>query len=158
MPLHKLNVYWADSDNDTEYENTPIYFTDDVTPAEIQTWVNLNLVELDQCTQSYCVKMTLELAMDIPGALKAEPVALTVNERGGLISFTTSGERPDAFRIPNILNAIMPGKEFSVEADPVDDWVVSLTTETTAANVAPVTPDGFTWETARYGRKSSRKR
>lgn len=157
MPLNKLNVYWADADSDTEYENTPLYFADTVTPAQIQAWVDLNLLEFDQASQSYVHHITLEQAITVPGALKDAAVALTTNERGGLISFTTSGERPDAFRIPNILNSIMPGKEFSVEADPIDDIVVSLTTQTTAANIQPVTADGFTWEAARYGRKSRRK-
>ena len=157
MPLNKLNVYWADAESDTEFENTPLYFPDTVTPAQIQAWVDLNLIEIDQCSQSYVNYMTLELAVTVPVALKDAAVALTTNERGGLISFTTSGERPDAFRIPNILNSIMPGKEFSVEADPVDDVVTVLTTQTTGANIQPVTADGFTWEAARYGRKSRRK-
>jgi len=157
MAVSRVNIYWVDSENDNDRENTPVWFEDTVTQAQIQAWLDLNLIELDQCTGSYVNEITVELALTIPAALKDAPTALYYNERGGLISFSTTGNNPDSFRIPAILATIMGGDSFNPEVDPTDDWVTALTTETTAADIQPVTSDGFQFVAARYGNKSQRK-
>jgi len=153
----KVNVYWSDAEAEPTLENTPFYFDDAFTLAEIQAWINLNLIEFDQAVGVKVDSITAEYVLDIPAALKDDPVALYTNERGGLISFNTSGASPEAHRLPGILFSVMPGKEFSTLADPIDDIVTVMTTETTAANMRPLTKEGFDFLNARYGKKSRRK-
>lgn len=148
-----------DSEQDTATGSLAVYFPPDLyTYAQYQTWVNAFAPELDAMTGSQITEITVQMSIPVPAGLKGSPTALYLNERGGLITFDTSGDRAESVRIPAILSSIMGGNEFNVAVNPTLAVVTRLTTATTAASMRPQSPFGYNFESATRGIKSFRKR
>lgn len=156
MPFVTINTRLRDAESDTKFETVPLRLPTGLTLAQIETWFDAYAPELDATTGSVLVDAHVIIPLTLPGGLKTDPVALTTNERGGLIVFTTDGTHGDSFRIPNILFSLMPGQEFDVSTGDVADLVTRLTTTTNASR--PVTADDFQYVEALKGKKSRRKK
>ena len=146
-----------DSESNSPLQTTPIALPSGKTLAEYQTWIDAAAAELDAITDGQIVSIEMTLSMTIPAGLKSAPVAASSNERGGLITFNTSGTRAESVRIPAISRTIMSGEEFSLEDVAIDALIDRLTTATTAGTIRPVTPYGYNFVSARKGTKSFRK-
>lgn len=146
-----------DDEADTKMASMPFYLPDGLTVAEVQAWVNLAAPQVDDATGAQIVSVDIAFAATLPAGLKAAPLADAFNERGGLITFDTTGDRRESVRIPSILTSIMPGNEFSLEDAAIAPLVTTLTTQTTGANIQPLTPYGYEFVDAVRGKKSFRK-
>lgn len=157
LGMDTLAFRLKDSEQDALYQTIPVYVNSGRTLAELQAYVDAIAPEIDAVTGSRIMEVSVVVQLTLPAGLKATPDTLVLNERGGLISFNTSGPRADSFRIPAIKPAIMPGDSFSLSDAAVAALITRLTTGTTAANIRPVTAQGYQYTTARNGKKSFRK-
>lgn len=146
-----------DSEQDSVYATLPIYIPAGSTLAQIQTYSDAVAAEIDAVSGSQIVEINVTIALTIPGGVKGSPAAGSLNERGGLISFDTTGPRADSVRIPGILTTIMPGDSFLLTQTDVAALITRLTTATTAASIRPVTAQNYQYSAARNGKKSFRK-
>lgn len=147
-----------DSEQDSPDATLPIYVPTGFTLAQLQTYADAIAPEIDATTGSQIVEINVTVPLTIVAGLKAVPDAAALNERGGLITFDTSGPRADSVRIPAILTSLMPGKTFDVEGGVVGTLVTRLTTATTAASIRPKTVQDYNYTSARKGSRSLRKR
>lgn len=157
MAYDTIVFRYKDAEADTKETSVPVNIPTGATIAQIQTYVDAIGPEIDALTQSLCTGVTVTLNLTIPTALKDSVVAGALNERGGLITFDTSGPRAASFRIPAISRTLMPGSEFSLEDTDVAALITRLTTATTAANIRPKTEQDYNYTAARKGSKSVRK-
>lgn len=146
-----------DAESDTRQQSVPIYIPSGKTVAEIQAYVTAIAPEIDALTESKITEATVTLSMTLPGGLKAGPDDGAFNERGGLITFDTTGPHSDSVRIPAMKRTIMPGDSFNLEDSDVNALITRLTTATTAANIRPRTTQDYQFSSARKGAKSFRK-
>ena len=157
MPYDIVRFKMRDAEADTRLSSVPIYIPTGESVADIQTWVNAFVPELNALTDSAFAAITLELTLTVPGGARTDPVAGAYNERGGLITFDTSGPRKASFRIPSMNKTIMPGNSFSILDTDVAALITRLTTATTNGNIRPVTEEDYQFTEARKGTKSARK-
>lgn len=146
-----------DAETDTRESSMAIYLPTGLTIAQYQAWVDAVAPEVDALTDGEITSVELTLTLTLPAGLKPSPVAGSLNERGGLITFDTTGPRADSVRIPAFNRTIMPGAEFSLTDTDVAAFITRLTTATTAANIRPRTSQDYQFEAARKGVKSLRK-
>lgn len=146
-----------DSEADASLASIPVSIPSGSTLAEIQTWVDAIAPEIDALTDGVVSEISVTIGLTVPGGLKADPLREALNERGGLISFDTSGPRRESVRIPAFNKVLMPGDSFSITGDEVDALVTRLTTATTAGNIRPVTPQNYNYTGAISAKKSFRK-
>lgn len=158
MAYNSIVFRFKDAESDTREDSQPIYVPTGFTLAEYQAYVDAVAPEIDAASESQLVEVNMTLSMTLPGGLKGAPVAASLNERGGLITFDTTGPRADSFRIPAILHSIMPGDSFSLEETEIAAIVTRLTTATTAANIRPRTSQDWQFSAARKGSKSLRRK
>lgn len=105
------------------------------TRAQLQTVVNTVAPLLDAVTAAKLASVDVLLALDIPAGVKANPNALSMNERGGLITFSTTGPRRDSIWIPAILPSIAPGEgEFALTNAAVAALVADIIANARTAN------------------------
>lgn len=91
---------------------------------DLQTEVDAMAELLDNVTAGQIVSVDVEISLDLPAGLKATPNALSVNERGGLVSFTTTGPRGDSVWIPAVLPSLAPTEgEFDITTGAMDLFV-----------------------------------
>jgi hypothetical protein len=147
-----------DAEADTDEDSLPVRVPTGFTLAQYQTFADAIAAEIDATTESVISEINITLALTIPGGVKTDPDDGALNERGGLITFDTSGPRADSVRIPAIKRDIMPGKTFSLSDTDIAALITRLTTATTAANIRPKTTQDYNFVTARKGSKSMRKR
>lgn len=158
MPYDTLNFRFQDSESDASLASVPIYVPQNgLSLAEIQTYSDLIGPEIQAMSDAKCVSVTITLELTLFAGIPANPVAGSLNERGGLISFDTDGPRRDSVRIPAIKHSIMSGNEFSVAGTEAAALIDTLTNEKTAANIQPVTAQDYNFLTAIKGKKSFRK-
>lgn len=120
MSYITINFRVADSEGGRN-ATYPHRIASGATLAEIQDEVDAFAELLDNVTAGQIVGVDVEVPMDLPAGLKATPNALSVNERGGLISFSTTGPRADSVWIPAVLPSLAPGEgEFDVTAGAMD--------------------------------------
>lgn len=148
---------FKDSESDTRESSIPVYLPTGFTLAQVQTYSDAIGLELDALTGAQMTTVEITFQLTLPAGVKNAPVAASLNERGGLITFDTSGPRSSSIRIPAMSTTIMPGDSFALTNASVAALITRLTTQTTAANVRPVTDQGHNWVTARKGAKSFRK-
>lgn len=150
-----------DSESDTTTGSHVVYLPDGQTIAEMIIWLNTYIGLLEAVTDSGIVGVVVELDMtDSLTITQTTPQGTVYNERGGLITFDTSGTRRESVRIPGIKTSIMPGDEFDVtESSPGGNLADALIAgiDDGGGLVRPLTPYGYTWENARQGKKSGRK-
>lgn len=157
MAYNVVTFRMQDAEANTTDATVPVYLPTGFTLAQIQAWVDAFIAQLDAATASMISEVTVALQLTLAGGIKTEPEAGAYNERGGLITFATSGPRASSFRIPAIKTSIMPGDSFSLANTTIAALVTSLTTATTAANIRPRTEQDYQFVTARKGSKSQRK-
>lgn len=157
MPYNTIAVRIKDAELDTREATLPLYVPQGNTVAEYQAWFDAIAAEIDAVTEGQIVEATLTIGLTLPGGLKASPVASSLNERGGLISFDTTGPRRDSVRVPAMDTTIMPGDSFSLTDPAVAALITRLTTATTAANIQPVTAQDYQYSSAVAAKKSFRK-
>lgn len=159
MP-NTLAVRISDSETDTRLATVPVYLPTGLTLAEIQAYSDLVVAEIDDITGGKVEAVEVTLSLDLPGAIKGAAEAGVLNERGGLIPFTTSGPRGDSVRIPAIKTTIMPGDSFAATQADVAALITRLTTSTdiSGTGVQPQTANGFNWLVASDGKKSFRRK
>lgn len=150
-----------DSESDVKYSSVPVYVDSGFTVAQLQAFSDLIAPEIDAVTGGKIVAIEVTLSLDIPSGVSGKSIETgALNERGGLIGFTTAGPRSESVRIPAIKRSIMSGEEFSLaDGGAVEDLVTRLTTATSAAgaSVRPKSANGYNLTAATYGKKSFRK-
>lgn len=148
-----------DSETDKNEASVPVYLPSGLTLAVVQAFSDFFVPLLDDGTGSQVMEASVTFELTLPGGLKATPDANILNERGGLITFDTTGPRADSFRIPAILPAIMSGDSFSLEDSVIAALITALTTEHSSAGtpVRPVTSQNYQYSAARAGKRSFRK-
>ena len=157
MAYNTLVFRMKDSEQNTSEQSVPVNIPTGFTVAQIQTFVNEVAAELDAASGAQIAGVTVTLNLDLPAGLKNAPDTGILNERGGLITFDTSGPRSASFRIPAIKTTIMPGDSFALNNAAIAAIVNRLTTATTAANIRPRTEQDYNYTAARKGSKSLRK-
>lgn len=157
MAYDVINFRLRDSETDAQAQSLPIYIPAGKTRAEINTYIAAIAPEIDALTGARIESVDVTLSFELPGGLKATPESGILNERGGLLTFDTSGPRADSVRIPAIKTALMPADSINTGATAVTNFVTRLTTETTAADIRPVTAQDYNFTTLRRGKKSFRK-
>lgn len=157
MPYDTIVFRLQDAEADTREASVPINVPTGHTIAELQAYADAIAAEIDALTESQIVSASVTVNLTVPGTVKGAPVAGSYNERGGLITFDTTGPRADSVRIPAMSKTIMPGNDFSLADTDVAALITRLTTQTTAANIQPRTSQDYEFVTARKGSKSLRK-
>lgn len=157
MPYDTIVFRVQDDESDTREASVPINIPTGSTVAEIQAFADAIAPEIDALTEGKVASASVTINLTLPGGLKADPVAGSFNERGGLITFDTTGPRADSVRIPAMNKTIMPGDSFALTDTDVAALVTRLTTATTAANIRPRTTQDYEYSAARRGSKSLRK-
>lgn len=158
MPT-KINFRLDDSETDVSTDVVAIYVTDGLENATLQAVADAWVTLIEAVTGSEIVSIDFVGNLAVNGQTRTEPDAGSVNERGGNITFTTTGPRREGFRIPAILPAIMSGNEFSTGNAQIAAIVTELTTGATYNTevVNYFTPYGYAWSAAVAGKKSGRK-
>lgn len=166
--MDTIVFYFTDSESSTKRSAVPVAIPSGQSIATIQAYANIAAVRLDRMSGCEIDEAKVELALTLPtksatpGAteIKDAPLAGILNERGGLISFDTTGPRSESLWVPGVRMTIMSGDAFSLEDAAVSPVVELLTTEVTANSVAirPVTPYNYQFEVARKGVKSLRRK
>lgn len=157
MAVNQILFRLQDGESDVKRATLPFYVPTGLTLAQYQAFADTAAPVVDDVTGSKIAEIDLNVALTVPGGVKASPIANTVNERGGLIGMETAGQFNDSVRIPNILWSIMTGDSFSL-ADPA---IAAFTLLLTAGDgvVFPRNRDGFVWEgTGLYGKKSFQRK
>lgn len=157
MPYDTIVFRLKDAETDTREASFPVNIPTGETLANIQTYVDAIAPEIDALTESQIMSVNVTLNLTLPGGLKATPATQAYNERGGLITFDTTGPRADSVRIPAMSRTIMPGNEFSLANAAVAALITRMTTQTTANNIRPRTTHDYEFSAARKGSKSLRK-
>lgn len=147
----------ADDEVDSPNASLPIYVPSGKTLAELQAYATAVAPEIDAVTDGKIVEATVTVSLTLPGGLKGEPTAGALNERGGLITFNTTGPHADSVRIPAMNRTIMDGNSFSLSDADVLAFITRLTTATTAATIRPRTNQDYQYVSARKSAKSFRK-
>lgn len=155
----KLNFQLRDSETNERFSSYPVYVQDGLETATLQALVDrwIPLIEGVSGCEVAEVEATLSLSTAAKSVLA--PVTGIVGERGGLVTFSTSGPRAESVRIPGIRTSIMPGDEFSI-TDPAVSALTAELISTPTVNAEVITyftPYGYTWDTPQRGKKSSRK-
>jgi hypothetical protein len=157
MAYNTIAFRLKDAESDTTEATVPIYVPTGLTIAQYQTYIDAVAPEIDLLTESQIVSVSITLSMTLPGGIKGAPIAGALNERGGLITFDTTGPRADSVRIPAMDRSKMPGDSFSLQDTDVAAFITRLTTSTTAGAVRPRTSQDYQFSAARKGAKSFRK-
>lgn len=155
MALSLLSVSVQDSEQDTKTASVPLYLPTGLTVAAVQTWADNALQKLDNVMGGQILSAGIQFALTLPGGAKSSPVSGSLNERGGLITFNTSGPRNDSFWIPGIKPSIMPGDSFSLSDTDIAALITVLTTTTNS--IRPRTAQDYNFTAARKGTKSIRR-
>lgn len=153
-------ITFRTQDTETDGDKTkalPINLPVGFTLAEYQAWATAAAPIIDAALDSKIVGIELNLNLTIPGGLKATPANNVLNERGGLLSFSTTGPRNDSVWLPGIKRSLMPGDAIATGSTEIGAVVTLLTTETTAADIRPVTNQDYQWSELLGGKKSLRK-
>jgi hypothetical protein len=152
-------IVWRvkDVEEDSPLASFPVNVPSGKTIAQLQTYADAIGAEIDAVTGSQLMEVSVTISLAVHSGAKSSPVAGTLNERGGLITFSTSGPRADSVRIPGILSTIMPGNSFALTDTDIAALITRLTTSTTAGTIRPVTPQNYNFVTANAGKKSFRK-
>lgn len=158
MAFDTLVFRMKDIETDSNLDSVPVRVPTGLTLAQIQAYANYFAPLLDDASGAYITEISVTLGLTLPAGIKTAAVAGSLNERGGLIPFTTSGPSRDSFRIPAILFSVMPGDAFSVADAAIAPLVAALTSEQTAANVQPRTAADYEFLVAAGGKKSLRRK
>lgn len=153
-------ITFRTQDTETDGNKTksiPVNLPTGFTLAEYQAWANAAAPIFDAALDSKIVGIELNLNLTIPGGLKGAAANNVLNERGGLLSFSTTGPRNDSVWLPGIKRSLMPGDTVNTASTEIQAVVTLLTTETTAADIRPVTPQDYLWSDLLSGKKSIRK-
>lgn len=153
--MNILSAQIQDSEQDTKTVSVPFYLPNGFTVAQVQTWADNALAKLDAVIGGQLMSAGVTFGLTLPSGAKSSPVAASLNERGGLITFNTSGPRNDSFWIPGILPAIMPGDSFSLSQTDIAALITVLTTTTNS--IRPRTAQDYNYTAARKGSKSIRR-
>jgi hypothetical protein len=156
--MDTLAIRIRDAETDSPDATIPIYLASGLTLAQVQTYADAILPEIDALTEGQIVEASITFNLTLVGGLKSTPDALSLNERGGLITFDTTGPRADSVRIPAMQHTIMGGDSFNLEDDDVAALITRLLTATTAATIRPRTSQDYQFSAARSGKKSLRRK
>lgn len=158
MAVNQIILRLRDIESDTRLAAVPLYVPIGDTLAHYSDFAEAAATAVDAVSESRVETAELVMSLDITGSTrKANPVASSFNERGGIIGMDTSGQWNDSFRIPAILHSIMSGDSFTITGG----TVLSLINFLVAGDgiVIPKTRDGFDWVGAGlYGSKSVRRK
>lgn len=138
------------------------------TLATIQAYSDIAAKRLDLVTGSEIDTAEVLLNLTLPDKtsspasdeIKDAPIAGILNERGGLISFNTTGPRNESIWVPGMRTTIMPGDDFSLADTAVASLTAMFTGNVTANSVAirPVSPNDYQFSDPLYGKKSLRRK
>ncbi|MFB1502068.1 hypothetical protein [Thiocapsa sp. N5-Cardenillas] len=159
MAYNTLTFRIADAESDTRTQSVAVYLPAGLTLAQYQAYADVIAPEIDELTEGQISGIEMTVGLTVPAGLKESPVATSYNERGGLITFDTSGPRAESVRIPAMSRTIMTGDEFSLSQTDVAALITRLTTNTdlSGTNVRPRTSQDYQFSAARAGKKSLRK-
>lgn len=161
MAYSTIAIRLRDTESDTKYDTIPVNVPTGLELATYQGTLDAVAPLIDALTDSAIVEATLTIPLVLPAGLDTEATNNVLNERGGLITFDTSGPRRDSVRIPGIKRTIMSGDSFVLaDAGVVAAFVAWLTTNQTinSETVRAKTPQDYNFVTALKGSKSLRRR
>lgn len=162
VPYNMISIRTKDSELDSPNKSIPIYIPQDVsgtplTLAQVQAWSDLNTPKIDAILDSQIVAVEFTISLTLPGGIKSSPANNVLNERGGLMSFSTTGPRNDSVWFPGFKKALLPGDTIITTDAAVAAVVTLLTTATTAANIRPLTSQDYQWAALLAGKRAMRK-
>lgn len=161
MAYNTLAYRITDSETDSREATVPVYVPQGLQLVDYQEFSDLIAPEIDAVSGGQLTSVSITIELTLPGGLKASPTAGILNERGGLISFDTTGPRRDSVRIPAMNTTIMSGDSFSLADTAVDALITRMTTDTTtttnSAVVRPRTAQDYLFSAGVVGKKSFRK-
>lgn len=162
VAYNTLSIRTKDSELDSKNKSIPLYLPQDVggtplTLANYQAWSDLNVPKVDAILDSQIVAVELTFSLVLPGGIKSAPANNVVNERGGLLSFDTTGPRRDSVWFPGFKKTLMPGDTINTADAAVQAVVTMLTSATTGANIRPLTAQDYQWATLLAGKRAYRK-
>lgn len=160
MALQTVVFHVQDAEDNSPMASIPINFESTVALADVTAAALAIAPLIDAVTGGIVESADLTLPIDISGAgLKDTAEDNITNERGGLITFNTTGPRADSVRIPAISFSKMSGDEFSLTDSDVAALVSYLTTDHTinTHTVRIKSTQDYNFVTARRGVKSRRK-
>lgn len=157
MAYNTIAYRIRDDEADTSEDTLAVYAPAGLTLAQYQAFADFQAPLVDALTEGQITAVQLNITLTLPGGLKATPVAGALNERGGLITFDTTGPRADSVRIPAMSRTIMPGDSFSLEDNDVSALINSLLTVHAGSTVRPRTTQDYQFVAARKAKKSFRK-
>lgn len=160
QPVAYNTIIFRTQDTETDGNKTkslPVHLPVGFTLVEYQAWADNAAPIIDAALDSKIVGIELNLNLNIVGGLKGAAANNVLNERGGLLSFTTTGPRNDSVWLPGIKRSLMPGDAVNTASTEIQAVVTLLTTETTAADIRPVTQQDYLWADLLGGKKSIRK-
>lgn len=161
MALQTVVFHIIDAESNSPMASIPINFDSTVALADVAAAAQALAPLIDAVSGGLIDSADLTLPIDLSGVsgLKSTAETSIANERGGLITFDTTGPRADSVRIPAISFTKMPGNEFSLLDTDVAALVTYLHTDHTinAHTVRIKTSQGYDFVTARRGVKSRRK-
>lgn len=162
VPYNRLSIYAKDSELDSPNKTIPIYLPQDnegtpYTLANIQDWATVNVPKVDAVLDSQIISVEVTFSLTLPGGIKTSPANNVVNERGGLMSFSTTGPRNDSVWFPGFKKSLMPGDTINTAATEVAAIVTMLTTATGAASIRPLTAQDYQWAALLAGKRAYRK-
>lgn len=160
QPVAYNTITFRTQDTETDGNKTksiPVNLPTGHTLAEYQAWSDNAAPILDAALDAKIVAAELNLNLTLPGGLKGAAANNVLNERGGLLSFTTTGPRNDSVWLPGIKRSLMPGDAVNTASTEIQAVVTLLTTETTAADIRPVTVQDYLFSDLLGGKKSIRK-
>lgn len=149
-----------DAEDNSPMTTLPVYIPSGLSVPTLQAIADAFAPEIDDVTGGFIAEINVTLSLTLPGGLKTLADAGHFNERGGLITFNTTGPNADSVRIPAILTSIMSGDSFSLEQANIAALIGRLTSAQTynAVSVRPRTSQDYQFTDARSGRRSFRKR
>lgn len=151
-----ITLYIGDKDVDTRFHPFPFRVPTGQTIAQIQN-ITDNLIPLvENTSEGYIDHATVELNLDIDARVRTAALTGASNERGGLVSMSTSGPRNSSFRVPAITHTIMPGETPNTGdtnlAALIDAFTNGVNNGTT--DVAPLTDQGYAFLAAIGSKRS----
>lgn len=163
-PMALYNISYSVLDADGDVATLPIKVkAESHTIAQIQEAAQDLAVLLDTILDGQLTGIAVTLDADLPGGLKASPVAGSENQRGALFSFSLDGSPyRHSVRLPAFKEGMFSGKEVDV----LDPDVVAFTTAMTngitvtaggGATVEPANPFEFEYAALVSAVKSFRK-
>jgi hypothetical protein len=128
MAAFSVQLSWQDGAGRKAVQR--IHVPSGLTIAQIETWFDAMIAELDPVTDCVLVGASVSVELSIPGGLKASAAADSKVENGALFSFLCAGNYYTRTRLPAIKDTMMVDNSTAVDTSDEDvaAWLTLMTT------------------------------